>query len=58
MDRDGRRLLVSPENFYEAEDDLGERRCFGSVLGRPDSTTAYGPYGLGRPATFSGGRPP
>jgi hypothetical protein len=34
------------------------RHCLGSVLGRPDSTPAYGPYGLGRPATFSGGRPP
>jgi hypothetical protein len=43
MDRDGRRLLLSPENFYEAEDDLSGRHCFGSVLGRPDSTTAYGP---------------
>ena len=43
MDRDGRRLLLSPENFYEAEDDLGRRHCFGTVLGRPDSTTAYGP---------------
>ena len=28
MDRDGRRLLLSPENFYEAEDDLSGRRCF------------------------------
>ena len=57
MDTDGRGFLFA-RDFYEAKYDLGRRHCFGSVLGRPDSTTAYSPYGRGRPAMFNAGRPP